>query len=732
MDLDDFKAVNDLHGHRVGDELLITLSARMKEALREGDTLARIGGDEFVVVLNDLAKAEDCKPILDRLLLAVSEPTTIDEIVLRLTASIGVTLCPQDSLDVNMLLRHADQAMYLAKQAGKNCYHLFNTLNDSAVNTRRESLDNISAALDRGELVLHYQPKVNMATGEIVGVEALIRWQHPINGLVPPLDFLPIIEGHAISLAVGEWVIDTALRQISEWQSMGITFPISVNISAHQLQQADFVTRLAALLTNHPEVSPHSLELEVLETSAVTDINNVSVTMYACRDMGVYFALDDFGTGYSSLTHLRRLPASWIKIDRSFVRDMLTDSDDLSIIKGVISLAKSFQRSVIAEGVETIEHGTELLELGCELAQGYGIAKPMPAGDIPGWMVDWKPDATWRGKEIIQIINKSLNEDLIYQKDGLEMMNIELLKAAVMDSRDGITISDFTKPDNPLIFINPAFETMTGYVLEDVINKNCRYLQGDDRNQSELAIIRSAIKNAQPCVVTLRNYRKDGSMFWNELSLSPIVASNGLASHYLGVQKDVTARVLLEEEIQSDGKGLRSSNTMLEYMVNFDPLTGVYNRRFFDEQINIQWKIAIRNNENIAIYILDIDHLKKFNDSYGHQDGDEALIKVANQLNKSFMKSTDFLARYESARFIILTAEGGKEVVKDYANTIVQRVSDLKIPHEASKTGFLTVSLGYCIISPNINETPQLAIKRADIALYRAKNSGRNIATDFT
>jgi len=235
-----------------------------------------------------------------------------------------------------------------------------------------------------------------MATGEIIGVEALIRWQHPVQGLVPPLDFLPIIEGHAISLAIGEWVIDKALSQISQWQSMGIELPISVNISAYQLQQTGFVTGLAALLAAYPNIPRYSLELEVLETSALTDINYISATMSACQKLGVNFALDDFGTGYSSLTHLRRLPASVIKIDRSFVRDMLVDSDDLSIIKGVISLAKAFEREVIAEGVETIEHGTKLLKLGCELAQGYGIARPMPAIDIPDWMRNRETNEAWR------------------------------------------------------------------------------------------------------------------------------------------------------------------------------------------------------------------------------------------------------------------------------------------------------------------------------------------------
>jgi diguanylate cyclase (GGDEF)-like protein/PAS domain S-box-containing protein len=395
LDLDGFKDVNDTYGHDVGDELLIILSLRMKETLREGDTLARMGGDEFVAVLAGLADVEDSLPVLDRLLLATSEPIRVGDVVIHISASIGVTLYPNDGVDADMLMRHADQAMYLAKKAGKNCYHLFDTAHDAAVSNQRESLDNISAALDRREFVLYYQPKVNMSTGKIVGVEALIRWQHPVRGLVPPLDFLPILDGHAISLAIGEWVINTALSQISQWQSLGLTLPISVNISGHQLQQIDFVTRLEALLAKHPDVSPHHFELEVLETSILTDINHISTTMDACRELGVQFALDDFGTGYSSLTHLRRLPASLIKIDQSFVRDMLVDPDDLAIIEGVISLAKAFQRDVIAEGVETIKHGTTLLQLGCKLAQGYGIARPMPASDIPEWVKGWKPDDAW-------------------------------------------------------------------------------------------------------------------------------------------------------------------------------------------------------------------------------------------------------------------------------------------------------------------------------------------------
>ncbi|GAC20786.1 putative bifunctional diguanylate cyclase/phosphodiesterase [Paraglaciecola arctica] len=396
MDLDGFKKVNDNYGHNVGDELLIALSQRMKEALRESDTLARIGGDEFVAVIVDLETFEDSQPVLERLLKAAADPVTLGGNLIQVSASIGVTLYPQDGSDADQLMRHADQAMYVAKHEGKNRYCLFDTVQEKASKTQLESIDDIRLALERREFVLHYQPKVNMRTGVVIGVEALIRWQHPVRGLVPPLEFLPVIEGQAISLEIGEWVIHSALTQISQWQSMAFNLPISVNISGYQIQQGNFATRIAALLATHPEVNPFCLELEILETSALHDISKVSATMNACHDLGVRFALDDFGTGYSSLTHLRRLPAQLIKIDQSFVRDMLEDADDCAIVEGVIGLANAFRRDVIAEGVETIAHGVALLQLGCELAQGFGIARPMPSGDIPEWISNWVANDSWR------------------------------------------------------------------------------------------------------------------------------------------------------------------------------------------------------------------------------------------------------------------------------------------------------------------------------------------------
>jgi len=312
------------------------------------------------------------------------------------------------------------------------------------------------------------------------------------------------------------------------------------------------------------------------------------------------------------------------------------------------------------------------------------------------------------------------------------MVDIELLQTALINSKDGITISDFTKPDNPLVYINPAFEAITGYKSEEILNKNCRYLQGGNRDQPELDVVRNAISNGQSCLVTLRNYRKNGSMFLNELSLSPIVGSDGSVTNYLGVQRDVTSRVLLEESIRREGKGLESDVDVLEYVTEIDPLTALYNRRFLDKKVDTLWGNAALHKESIAVFMMDFDHFTDFNEVYGHQAGNEALQKVAKLLDKSFMKSTDFIARYGGAKFIMLAVGMGDDNVKKYAETIVQKVHDLKVPHEGTKTGSLTVSLGAYITSSSDNQSPQRAIEQADKALYQSKKLGGNLATNLS
>jgi len=395
FDLDGFKPVNDTLGHEAGDRLLVQLAARLRTCLRESDTIARLGGDEFAMLLCGLQSTGECQQTLDRLLNAIKSPYLISGETINISASIGYTIFPFDQSEPDTLLRHADHAMYQAKVNGGSRYYLFDAEHDRQSRGMRQERERIEAALPNGEFCLYYQPKVDMRKGEVIGMEALIRWQHPELGLRSPVDFLPVIEDTDFATPLGEWVILSALRQIEAWQTVGMDLQVSVNIAARHMMHPDFAARLATLLRSYPDVAPSKLELEITETAAIEDIAGVAQTINSCKLLGVSFALDDFGVGYSSLTYLRRLPVEVIKVDQSFVRDMLHDDEDLAVVSGLISLSRDFKRQVVAEGVETVEHGLQLLKMGCYLAQGYGIARPMPAEEVQGWIASYKPDSSW-------------------------------------------------------------------------------------------------------------------------------------------------------------------------------------------------------------------------------------------------------------------------------------------------------------------------------------------------
>lgn len=407
LDLDGFKEINDTYGHATGDNLLIKLSQRFQRELRAGDTISRFGGDEFIAVLLDIESSSDALPFIQRLLDAASKPMTLNREVLQVSASVGITLYPQsEEVDADQLIRQADQAMYQAKLSGKNGYAFFDTEQDRSLRGQTQTIQRIERAIDDCEFELYYQPKVNMRTGEVIGCEALIRWNNPDSGLLLPGTFLPAITGSALSARLDEWVLDQALRQVSEWNALGLNLNVSVNIGGSLLQKEDFIFRLRALLDKYPSIQSKQLELEVLESSALQDIKLISRIMKECKKEGVVFSLDDFGTGYSSLAYLKLLPASILKIDRSFVQDMLSKPDDLAILEGIMGMSTAFRRDVVAEGVESLQQGILLLKLGCEVAQGFLIARPMKAEAVPKWLREWHVPEDWA------IQSRSAHEDI--------------------------------------------------------------------------------------------------------------------------------------------------------------------------------------------------------------------------------------------------------------------------------------------------------------------------------
>jgi diguanylate cyclase (GGDEF)-like protein/PAS domain S-box-containing protein len=386
LDLDHFKPLNDQFGHDAGDRLLIELAHRLRSALRGGDVVARLGGDEFVLLMRT-ASREECAQALQRVLQVVAQPYSVGlPTPWSVTASIGAALYPSDHSDADTLLRHADHAMYSAKQAGRNCVQFFDSEHDRQARLRRKAREEAEAALAAGEFCLHYQPKVDLQRGVVLGVEALLRWNHPHHGLLPPAEFLPLIEPDDFAATLGDWVLRSSIAQLAQWCRQGLDLTVSVNISGRHLQQARFAERLAELLEDHDPRIARRLELEVLETTALADVELTSEVMERCRALGVRFALDDFGTGYSPLTYLKRLPVDVLKIDRSFVHSMLSDPEDLAIVEGVIGLSRTFGCEVVAEGVETEEHARCLADAGCEVGQGFGIARPMPASEVAEWV----------------------------------------------------------------------------------------------------------------------------------------------------------------------------------------------------------------------------------------------------------------------------------------------------------------------------------------------------------
>lgn len=386
LDIDDFKLVNDEHGRESGNKLLIEVTQRLGSVAKIGDTLARFGGDEFVILLNNLSDMDEIGLALSRINEAVAEPFVIDELEFSTSASIGLTVFPIDDVDADTLIRHADLAMYEAKKTGRNRYHLFNAKLDREVQQHFKQIERIEAALMNEELCLYFQPKVDLLSDRVVGMEALIRWQHPQLGLLEPHEFLPLVEAHDLIVRIGDWVIERTLGQIQSWQRLGEKIQISVNVAARQIQCADFIEKLERQLAAYPEVAPEQLELEILETSALETIQTADVVRTARDRLGIYFALDDFGTGYSSLSYLKRLPARTLKIDQSFVRGMLVNKEDKAIVEAIVKLAKVFGRKVIAEGMESDRHGEKLLALGCEVVQGYGVALPLPACEVLDWV----------------------------------------------------------------------------------------------------------------------------------------------------------------------------------------------------------------------------------------------------------------------------------------------------------------------------------------------------------
>jgi diguanylate cyclase (GGDEF)-like protein/PAS domain S-box-containing protein len=382
IDLDDFKLVNDTQGHAAGDELLQEAAKRLQSALRDGDTVARISGDEFAVILGDLARPDDAALVAQKIIDRLAAPANIQGQEVVVTASIGIATFPADGDNAETLLGAADAAMYRAKQSGRNAFQFFTADINTRTRARAQMGLELRRALERREFTLAYQPKIDLTSGRPCGAEALLRWDHPERGRVAPVEFIPVLEETGLIVPVGEWVLKRACEDLKAWQRMGApAMPVAVNLSARQFRQHDLEERIRAIVRS-AGIDPSLIELEITESQLMHDPDHAIRVLRALGDAGVRIAVDDFGTGYSSLAYLTRFPLASLKIDRSFVADVLDDEADATIVRTIVDMAHTLGFTVIAEGVELDSQASFLRALGCEQAQGYLFARPMPAAEF--------------------------------------------------------------------------------------------------------------------------------------------------------------------------------------------------------------------------------------------------------------------------------------------------------------------------------------------------------------
>lgn len=386
IDLDRFKNVNDSLGHSVGDQILKEMGRRLSNVITTGDTVSRLGGDEFVVLFPKIKDEGNLVDITQRLSEELQQPYYVDGISLHLTPSIGIAMYPTDGNDPDTLIKNADAAMYLAKEKGRNNFQFYTPALNARTLDRLKLESDMRKGLALGHFELHYQPLIVGSNGSLRGAEALVRWRHPVRGLIPPLEFIPLAEETGLIIPLGEWVLETAARQVTEWHKKGYAdLIVSVNISALQFKQSDFLERVEAILRS-TATKPQSIELELTESLLMGDMESSIRLLQDFCDLGYQIAIDDFGTGFSSLSYLRHLPIHTLKIDQSFVRDMLTEPASLAIVDSIITLATALGKGTIAEGVETDVEYQMLLHHGCKLVQGYYFSKPLPAADFERWV----------------------------------------------------------------------------------------------------------------------------------------------------------------------------------------------------------------------------------------------------------------------------------------------------------------------------------------------------------
>ncbi|QDZ40981.1 diguanylate cyclase [Euhalothece natronophila Z-M001] len=787
LDLDRFQQVNNTLGHNAGDELLKLVSKRLQNHLSEIEgLLAHWHGDKFVILLQNLnhLNSAEIENLVREIGMSFQEPFSLLGHEIYVKGSWGVAISPYDGTDAETLLMNAETAMYSAKEQGRNCYQVYSPSLRSPLNPLTLETE-IRNSLQNEDFCLYYQPQVDLETGKVTAVEALIRWQHPEQGLLSPQHFIPFVEESDLICEIGHWVLKKACQQLAQWRENGLTeLRVAINISARQFQQTHFVNVIQQVLeeTNVPAAG---LEIEITETTVAQNVDLTYWTLQKLQEMGVSVALDDFGMGYSSLNAIKSFPLNTLKIDRTFIKEIKTSVIDTAIVNSVIALAQGLNLRLVAEGMENL-HQLDALRSMCintdgakssQEVQGYFISHPLSADEMTEFLFNSAIENSIFDLQIGQISNSENMENSPQLPSGDSKAPSSSLQQLFTQTRREQLIAEISQQVHASLDLEEIFQ-VTVKEIQEFLETDRVILYQFQEDWSGTIVTESVIEPwdslldqtiEDPCFETksaplYKNGRvlaiedieaSQMTLCYKEMLRSLQVRANlvipilhqeqlwGLliAHHCRDVRlwhpNEITLLTQLATQVgvaihQAElYQQLQQANKKLEELAIKDGLTQLYNRRWFDEMLDHHWQRLQREQKPLSLILCDIDEFKVFNDHYGHQWGDDCLRQVAQALRSVAYRVDDCVARYGGEEFAIILPGTPKEKAFVVAERARKAVADLNLSHEKSSVkSYVTLSLGIGCVIPSENHSRKELIRDADQALYEAKLQGRDRICD--
>ena len=790
--LDRFKRINEGLGHGVGDFLLQQVASRLQTQLEEFEgtkpLLSRWHGDGFTVLSTHLNYVDEVVNLCQGVLGSFRDPFYVQGQVIYLTASVGISLAPYDGETPETLLKHAETALTQAKQQGKNNYQFYRPQSAGGKLDRLSLEADLRRALERNELLIYYQPQLDLISGQLSGVEALLRWQHPHLGLVSPADFIPLAEETGLIVEVGYWVLRMACQQYQQWQPQGnVDFRLAINLSARQFQQPDLLAQIFQIL-EETGMPPHRLEFEITESLMMQDIEGTIPVLHQLKEAGIKIAVDDFGTGYSSLAVLRNLPIHVLKIDKSFLKDFLEKSQDAAIIQCIIALSRGLNLKVVAEGIETQEQLTRLRAMNCDYGQGFYISCPVPANAIAPLvfspqlirfqeetvhhLVSFTPShrASRRFSSPLPLLEESLPERTELSQKILEYAALqeELKQRSLREKmilqitqklRLSLNINDILHTtaneirhflDTDRVVLYQFDEKWSGKIAVESRSQNCQpiineviydpcfkenyvklYRQGrvraiEDIHQANLSQCHQDLLAHYQVKANLVVPIMFQDKLWGLMIAHHCCRTRKWLDHELQLLAELSNQVAIAIHQGELYRQLENANLQLQLLSSQDALTKVGNRHLFDNYLQKEWQRLQRSQGELSLLLCDIDFFKQFNDHYGHPSGDNCLQEVAQVLSFALKQPADLVARYGGEEFAVVLPNTDLEGAIYLAETIRENVKSLEIPHSQSPLGLVTLSIGVAHVIPSPKSSPEALIVAADQALYQAKAKGRD------